>query len=200
MSPGPCGDFLLPRLLRCCWLPRWNNASNGNPSYQTHSEDSLGGPMLRSIILSHQRRPVPMAELGPGLRREDKGGIPLNYLNASKRPTENEFIDFSRLWHDGCVKAIIEAQDVDRNHSAKLSARGTALRKRCHGCGMGADRAPYAGGQAFGPAARHRVASRAGRDLVHRADRLSVADAAQGLSPVHHGARLFLRLARQRPV
>src|ERR1700719_634065 len=57
-----------------------------------------------------------------------------------------------------------------------------------------------AGGQAFGPAARHRVASRAGRDLVHRADRLSVADAAQGLSPVHHGARLFLRLARQRPV
>jgi hypothetical protein len=38
----------------------------------------------------------------------------------SKRLTENEFIDFSRLWHDGCVKAIIEAQDVDRNHSAKV--------------------------------------------------------------------------------
>ena len=37
-----------------------------------------------------------------------------------KRLTENELIDFSRLWHDGCVKAIIEAQDVDRNHSAKV--------------------------------------------------------------------------------
>ena len=37
-----------------------------------------------------------------------------------KRLTENEFIDFSRLWHDGCVKAIIEAQDVDRNHPAKV--------------------------------------------------------------------------------
>ena len=37
-----------------------------------------------------------------------------------QRLTENEFIDFSRLWHDGCVKAIIEAQDVDRNHPAKV--------------------------------------------------------------------------------
>src|SRR5712692_6736503 len=33
-----------------------------------------------------------------------------------------------------------------------------------------------------------------GRDLVYRADRLSVADAAEGLSSVHDGARLFLRL------
>src|SRR3984893_16446691 len=57
----------------------------------------------------------------------------------SKSLTENEFIDFSRLWHDGCVKAIIEAQDVDRNHSAKVSARGTTLRKRSNGCRMGAD-------------------------------------------------------------
>src|SRR6267142_6700981 len=64
----------------------------------------------------------------------------------------------------------------------------------------GADRASYAGGQAFGSAARHRVARRGGRDLVYRADRLSVADAAEGLSSVHDGARLFLRLARQRPV
>ena len=38
------------------------------------------------------------------------------------------------------------------------------------------------------------------RDLVYRADRLSVADAAEGLSSVHHGARLFLRLARRGPV
>src|SRR5580700_10525521 len=36
--------------------------------------------------------------------------------SKSKRLTENELSDFSRLWHDGCVKAIIEAQDVDRNH------------------------------------------------------------------------------------
>jgi hypothetical protein len=35
-----------------------------------------------------------------------------------KRLTENELSDFSQLWHDGCVEAIIEAQDVDRNHSA----------------------------------------------------------------------------------
>ena len=39
---------------------------------------------------------------------------------VSKRPTENELSDFSRLWHDGCVKAIIEAQNVDQNHSAKV--------------------------------------------------------------------------------
>ena len=46
--------------------------------------------------------------------------------------TENELSDFSRLWHDGCVKETIEAQDVDRNHSSEVSARGPALRKRCH--------------------------------------------------------------------
>src|SRR5882672_1176957 len=59
---------------------------------------------------------------------------------------------------------------------------------------MGADRASYAGGQAFGSAARHRVARRGGRDLVYRADRLSVADAAEGLSSVHDGARRILRM------
>jgi hypothetical protein len=30
----------------------------------------------RPLISSHRRRPVPMAELGPGLRREDKEGGP----------------------------------------------------------------------------------------------------------------------------
>ena len=57
------------------------------PSVQTHSEDSIGdgGPMLTSKILPHRRRPVPMAELGPGLRPEDEeGGIVLNHPNASK--------------------------------------------------------------------------------------------------------------------
>ena len=39
---------------------------------------------------------------------------------ATKRLTENELSDFSRLWHDGCVEAIIEAQDVDRNHSTQV--------------------------------------------------------------------------------
>jgi hypothetical protein len=28
--------------------------------------------------------------------------------------------DFSQLWHDGCGKTIIEAQDVDRNHSSEV--------------------------------------------------------------------------------
>jgi hypothetical protein len=36
------------------------------------------------------------------------------------RLTENELSYFSRLWHHGCVKAIIEAQDVDRNHPAQV--------------------------------------------------------------------------------
>ena len=38
----------------------------------------------------------------------------------TKRLTENELSDFSQLWHDGCSVAIIEAQDVDRNHSSEV--------------------------------------------------------------------------------
>jgi hypothetical protein len=38
----------------------------------------------------------------------------------AERLTENELSDFSRLWHDGCAEAIIESQDVDRNHSAEV--------------------------------------------------------------------------------
>src|ERR1700726_3106526 len=56
---------------------------------------------------------------------------------------------------------------------------------------MGVDRAPYAGGQAFGSAARDRATGRVGCDLVYRANRLSVAHAAKGLSSVYHRARLF---------
>jgi hypothetical protein len=37
-------------------------------------------------------------------------------------------------------------------------------------------------------------------DFVFRADRLSVANAAKGVPALHHGARLFLRLAQQRLV
>jgi len=47
--------------------------------------------------------------------------VPIAVAPANpQRLTENELSDFSRLWHDGCVKAIIEAQDVDRNHSAQV--------------------------------------------------------------------------------
>jgi hypothetical protein len=41
-------------------------------------------------------------------------------VEVPERLTENELSDFSRLWHDGCGEAIIEAQDVDRNHSRKV--------------------------------------------------------------------------------
>jgi hypothetical protein len=44
-----------------------------------------GGPMRTSKILSSRRRAGPMAELGPGLRREDKEeSIVLNHPNESK--------------------------------------------------------------------------------------------------------------------
>jgi hypothetical protein len=76
----------------------------------------------------------------------------------------------------------------------------TALCKRSDGRRMGVDRAAYASDQAFGPATRDRVARRTGRDLVYRAERLSVANVAEGVSTVHDGARLFLGLARQRLV
>jgi hypothetical protein len=45
--------------------------------------------------------------------------IPCGLL-VSKRLTENELSDFRRLWHDGCGETIIEAQDVDRNHSPEV--------------------------------------------------------------------------------
>ena len=38
------------------------------------------------------------------------------------------------------------------------------------------------------------------RHLLHRPERLPVADAAQGFSALYHGAALLLSLARQRPV
>jgi hypothetical protein len=38
----------------------------------------------------------------------------------AERLTGNELSDFSRLWHDGCGKTIIEAQYVDRNHSPEV--------------------------------------------------------------------------------
>jgi hypothetical protein len=52
------------------------------------------------------------------VHRQLAGRPALNF--NSKRPTENELSDFSRLCHDGCGKTIIEAQNVDQNHSAKV--------------------------------------------------------------------------------
>jgi DNA-directed RNA polymerase specialized sigma24 family protein len=42
------------------------------------------------------------------------------FLDMAKRLTENELSDFSRLWHDGCGRTIIETQDVDGNHSPEI--------------------------------------------------------------------------------
>jgi hypothetical protein len=54
-------------------------------SVSTHSQDSSGDgvPTLTSKIPSHRRRPVPMAQMDPGLRREDEeGDAAVNRLNA----------------------------------------------------------------------------------------------------------------------
>jgi len=54
---------------------------------QTHSQESLGDgwPMLALKILPHRRRPVPMAQMGPGLRREDEeGDAAVIHLDASE--------------------------------------------------------------------------------------------------------------------
>ena len=52
---------------------------------------------------------------------DDRGDRPAIWSpDRSQRLTENELSDFSRLWHDGCGEAIIEAQDVDRNHSTEV--------------------------------------------------------------------------------
>ena|ERR1700752_2361754 len=60
-------------------------------------------------------------ELIPSVGRENLRHDGLtNTVRPFKRLTENELSDFSRLWHDGCVEAIIEAQDVDRNHSTQV--------------------------------------------------------------------------------
>ena len=40
--------------------------------------------------------------------------------SAAAEAEQKGLSDFSRLWHDGCVDAIIEAQDVDRNHSSQV--------------------------------------------------------------------------------
>src|SRR5512132_1650405 len=80
-----------------------------------------------------------------------------------------------------------------------MSVRG-ALCKRPYRSRVGGDRALYAGSQALGPPAGDRLARGAGCDPVYCAQRMPVAHAAEGLSAVHDGAGVFLRLAGQRPV
>src|SRR3954453_19728103 len=66
--------------------------------------------------------------------------------------------------------------------------------------GVEGDRAASAAAGRLWAHARDRPARSRQRALLHRADRLPVAPAAQGLAPLHHGAALFLRVARQRGV
>ena len=120
-------------------------------------------------------------------------------LGVPKKLTENELSDFSSLWQDGCVKQSSRhnmwteitrpkyerggqryASDLTDGEWALIEPHMPAAK-------------PWAG--------RGRSsAGGAGRHLIHRTHRLSVADAAKGLSAVYNHARLFLRLARQRLV
>jgi hypothetical protein len=60
----------------------FNNIDRIDPtSLQHKAAFSEAEPMRRLKILSHRRRPVSTAEVGPGLRREDKEGA-LNHPNA----------------------------------------------------------------------------------------------------------------------
>ncbi len=67
-----------------------------------------------------QKSPGHLSEAGALFRlivfflfRDQCDFMVISLYEPTKRLTENEMSDFSRLWHDGCVEAIIEAQDVD---------------------------------------------------------------------------------------
>src|SRR6516225_8772394 len=72
------------------------------------------------------------------------------------------------------------------------------LRKRCHGCRMGADRTAYAGRQAFGPTARLSCEPCWTRSCISRGPAVSGGCCRRTFLRSHDGAGLFLRLARQR--
>ena len=58
--------------------------SRASASVQNHSNDSAknGGATLVPTTSSHRRRPVPMADMDPGLRREDdRRGAGVDLLN-----------------------------------------------------------------------------------------------------------------------
>ena len=48
----------------------------GDDSVQTQGIHQVTGQTETSKIRAHRRRPVPRAELGPGIRREDERGVP----------------------------------------------------------------------------------------------------------------------------
>jgi hypothetical protein len=77
-----------------------------------------------------------------------------------------------------------------------MSEPGDALRKRPHGCGVAADRAYMPAVKRLDRPRETDLRDVVDADLVYRTNRLPVAPAAKRLSTVHHGARLFLRLAR----
>ncbi len=113
--------------------------------------------------------------------------------------TQNELSDFSRLWHDRCA---------NRRRGHKMSwTETTRLQYRRKGLRYSSDMldaeweliAPFCRrGPAAGAAAGD-GAARGGRgDLLHRDDRLPVADAAEGVSTLFDGAAILLPLARHR--
>jgi hypothetical protein len=53
---------------------RDHTGRGGDDSVQTQGIHQVTGQTETSKIRPHRRRPVPMAELGPGLRREDEEG------------------------------------------------------------------------------------------------------------------------------
>jgi hypothetical protein len=104
---------------------------NSHCTLASYSHDSLGdgGPMLTSKILSHRPtgprvarpedrlRPVPMAELGPGLRREDKEGDRTDSSERVEALSSDGSFGTGRGWResvDGCsalIKTVGRALD-----------------------------------------------------------------------------------------
>jgi len=69
------------------------------------------------VLHKHPHYPDLLTVTSTGTRDRTKRPEP---GRSNKRLTENELSDFSQLWHDGCGKTIIEAQDADQDHSAQV--------------------------------------------------------------------------------
>jgi len=77
---------------------------------------AAGGAAVKFVVGSDDQTAAVERGLLDLSERHQLGHVAID----AERLTENELSDFSRLWHDGCVEAIIEAQDVDRNHSTQV--------------------------------------------------------------------------------
>ena len=75
---------------------------------------------MRNLQVKPERKNGMLRWLGRGLLLGTGLASVAWAQDSAKRLTENELSDFSRLCHNGCVEAIIEAQDVDRNHSTEV--------------------------------------------------------------------------------